>query len=307
MNSALMANAEDMVKSISSTNNQESSATNANESAELTPTGAHPPATILNGKVESTQATIHSSIEEFKAMCKDERIHVVVVLDMSDSMRPAAESGELQAALNKLFPALNQLDSREAIDCRAYAKRTKEMLPLTASNYGSYISEIISHSDRHAIMPELGWQTNEMSVMNALLRDYTGKEKTRSLVMFFSDGHAFSYTETERLLINSADKPIFWCFVGIGERDRPKPSKASGAFSSLASVLKVPANSMFGGPFDTEHYGIIRHFAEMSRRGNRNNVGFLEIKNKADSEEVTAEIAQQLISWVKSHAESRSK
>lgn len=253
------------------------------------------PTKILDGRVEASQATMHTAIAEFKEYCKNPKIQAVVVLDMSDSIRPAVATGDLQKALDELYPVLNHLEGQEEIGCMAYATTFKKLPSITPSNYHRYITKLVEGATRKSLIAGLGWETNELSLMQSLLKEHRNAT-TKTLVVLFTDGATMSYDEVEKLLIRSAKEPIFWAFIGVGEHERTR--KQSNAILSFASILTMPANSMWGGPLSGEHYALLKRFEKMSRQSGRNNAGFIEMRPGISADQIGTALAEKLTSWL---------
>ena len=140
---------------------------------------------------------------------------VVLVMDISNSMRKTYADGTVQEIVNKILPIAVQFDEEGELDFWYYGSRFQRRPPVNLKNYKNAVP-----SDWSNLMSSLGYGNNEPLVM----KDITNKYKNSELpvyVIFISDGGfceeiEFDEKETEQLLIDSSKMPIFWQFVGIG-------------------------------------------------------------------------------------------
>ena len=134
---------------------------------------------------------------------------VALVMDMTGSMWNCYKSGEVQEVVNKILPLAVQFDDDGELDYWYYADQFERREPVTISNYRSAVPE-----NWKAIMSTLGGINNEPNVISDVINNYQGSQLP-VYVIFISDGGAAHPKEIEKLIVQSADMPVFWQFVGL--------------------------------------------------------------------------------------------
>jgi hypothetical protein len=70
----------------------------------------------------------------------------------------------------------------------------------------------------------LGIGTLYAPVINSIYSQF-GNSNQITYVLFFTDGDCSDPANTEKAIIQSSNKPIFWKFIGLGGRKPAEPHK----------------------------------------------------------------------------------
>jgi stress response protein SCP2 len=139
---------------------------------------------------------------------------VVLVLDITGSMRPMYSAGSVQAVVKKIFPLAVQFDPDERLDLWFFGKSCRKMPQVTLHSYKTAVP-----ADWQTLYESLGGVNNEPAVMQEVIAESESKGSGfPTLVIFVTDGGASNSEAIKRQLFSSADKPIFWQFVGLGAK-----------------------------------------------------------------------------------------
>ena len=174
------------------------------------------------------------------------RAKVALVLDASGSMWDQYRNGQVQEAVNRVFPLAVHFDDNEALDVWAFAQLAKKLNDIGFDNHSRYVDQ--EQSGWKTWMSQLnGAHNNEPVVIRSVIQAFTGltppeftppefKKKGGFLgfggklpvhaspigpvmpifVIFISDGGIYEDGHIDYLLRWSSTLPIFWQFVGIG-------------------------------------------------------------------------------------------
>lgn len=151
----------------------------------------------------------------------DVKARVAFVLDCSGSMSGQFSGGNVQAVLERIALLAVQFDDDMALDIWAFASEHKKCVDVTLDNLDGYIKRLISSgkdsffASFSAIVKGLGLANNEPPVMREVVEYYKDSDLP-AYVLFITDGGIHKDTEIEQIVRYSADKPLFWQFVGLG-------------------------------------------------------------------------------------------
>lgn len=148
----------------------------------------------------------------------DLSMQVVLVLDFSISMESRYSNDEVQDLAERcLALALTGLDDDGNIQVVFFANSVVGGVnEVDINNYQGFVRTFKqSHS-----MGGTSYAPAISTVLDMFKGGLMRKAKLRSdiptLVLFVTDGQPQDQTTTERLIFDSADKPIFWQFMGLG-------------------------------------------------------------------------------------------
>jgi stress response protein SCP2 len=139
---------------------------------------------------------------------------VGLVLDASGSMFAQYNSGKVQQLIERLLPLAVHFDDDGALDVWAFSNKPLSLPAATLQNYSDFIATA-----------KQGWRAwgmmsinNEPAVIEQVIQYY---QDTRLpvFIIFVSDGGVSQNSVIKKLLVNAAQLPIFWQFVGIGGRN----------------------------------------------------------------------------------------
>lgn len=138
------------------------------------------------------------------------KAQVAFVLDCSGSMRQQFSSGNVQAVLDRIAVLAVQFDDNASIDFWAFSDDFVKFDDVTLSNLDGYIEKLTKKKG----MRFFGCN-NEPPVMHDVVRHYKGSDLP-AFVIFITDGGVGESRRIEQIIRDSAPKPIFWKFVGLG-------------------------------------------------------------------------------------------
>lgn len=179
-----------------------------------------------------------------------EKVRVGLVLDISASMTSLFNNGTVQNLVERILALGMNMDDNGEIDLYLFGKNAYSVGTVKESDIEGYVKRVIQKN-----YPLEGY-TNYAPPIRLVLNDFTDSEpafavdkessrtltknsifkklfggknkeevitsvnvtKEPSIVFFVTDGEIpLEYeSETEKLIVSSSDKPIFWQFVGIG-------------------------------------------------------------------------------------------
>jgi stress response protein SCP2 len=151
-----------------------------------------------------------ASVTLEKKRLSNVRAQVVLVLDRSGSMNHQYRRGDVQRVVEKIIPLAVHFDDDGALDCWAFANAFQNLPPVTLDNVNGYVDQAAG-----------GWQrwpgggNDEPAVMRAVIDRYRAAQ-VPVYIIFISDGGVGKNREIKALIMEAANYPIFWQFVGIG-------------------------------------------------------------------------------------------
>ena len=149
-----------------------------------------------------------------KANLTQTKARVVLVLDASGSMNHQYAKGRVQEVVDRLLPLAVSFDEDGELDCWAFAAKPLRLSPVTLSNHKAFIDTDNSGWKKW----ELGSRINdEPKVIQKVLEQFQQtNDGTPMYVLFISDGGVSQSARITRLMVEAANLPIFWQFVGLG-------------------------------------------------------------------------------------------
>ena len=125
-------------------------------------------------------------------------------------------SGNVQAVLERIALLAVQFDDDMALDIWAFATKHKKCEDVTLKNLEGYIDRMVSRSlFSPEIVKGLCIGNNEPPVMREVVEFYKNSDLP-AYIIFISDGGVYKDAEIEGIVRDSASKPLFWQFVGLG-------------------------------------------------------------------------------------------
>ena len=199
--------------------------------------------------LEKAQQTFDRFLME-KGVRQAPTMRVGAALDISGSMHskltPATRGGDdsqAQRTLNQLMPPALKFDDNGEIDVFTFDNRCDHVGSMDRTNFESYIrangivarggteyAPVVSTALRYYFP---GGTAAAVSAGKSLLSGLLGKPKPAPaagtptgnnapvLMMILTDGECSDRTATERALVDSQSRPIYWQFVGVGGASFP--------------------------------------------------------------------------------------
>ena len=114
---------------------------------------------------------------------------------------------------DKFFALSSTLSDSGALDCWAFAAKSRQLEPVTLDNIRDYTFSQAGGSERWMSM--LNYQyNNEPEAMRDIMMIYGGLRRP-ILALFLTDGRLQSDWEIEEILIKTSRFPVFWQFIGL--------------------------------------------------------------------------------------------
>ena len=141
---------------------------------------------------------------------------VALVLDATGSMNRQYKEGRVQEVVNRLLPLAVSFDDDQALDCWAFGEHSQYLGEIGLDNYESFIDTVQGGWRKW----ELGARTNnEAGVMKAVTDFYQNDGLNVPVyILFISDGGVRDTGGITKIMVEAANLPIFWQFVGLGGR-----------------------------------------------------------------------------------------
>ncbi|MFF0064828.1 vWA domain-containing protein [Streptomyces sp. NPDC005279] len=165
-----------------------------------------------------------------KHRLNDERAAVYLVLDYSGSMKEYYEDGSMQALADRVLGLSAHLDDDGRVPVVFFSTDVDAVTDIALDNHHGRIDQIV------AGLGHMG-RTSYHLAMDAVIDHYLDSGSTApALVVFQTDGGPISKPAAERYLCKAAKLPLFWQFIGFG-------NKRSSQFDFLRKLdeLAVPA------------------------------------------------------------------
>jgi hypothetical protein len=145
------------------------------------------------------------------------KARVVLVLDVTDSMRNQYKTGRVQEVLNRLVPIAVALDTDAELECWSFAERPLRLSPVTLINYQHFIDTDSSGWTKW----DVGRRYNdEPKAIQKVIESYQASgDKTPMFVVFISDGGVSENRKITQFMVDAAKLGIFWQFVGLAGRN----------------------------------------------------------------------------------------
>jgi hypothetical protein len=159
-----------------------------------------------------------------------QRAAVYLVVDYSGSMREYYKDGSVQALADRVLGLSANLDDDGIVPVVFFSTDVDAVTDIAVENHRGRIDEIVSG------LGHMG-KTSYHLAMDAVIDHYLDSGATDpALVVFQTDGGPINKLAAERYLCKAARLPLFWQFVGFGD-------KRSSQFDFLRKLddLPVPA------------------------------------------------------------------
>ena len=140
---------------------------------------------------------------------------VCLVLDASGSMTSQYRNGRVQEVVERLLPLAMHFDDDGALDCWIFADECKQLPTVSLANIHGYIQREAPWAERFFSRRPIGGCNNEPCVIQEIISRFR-RAKLPAYVLFISDGGVNKNKEISKLIVEAAQLPIFWQFVGLG-------------------------------------------------------------------------------------------
>ncbi|MFD5682160.1 MULTISPECIES: VWA domain-containing protein [Streptomyces griseus group] len=181
-----------------------------------------------------------------------ERAAVYLVLDHSGSMQRFYANGSVQHLAEQALGLSTNLDDDGTVPIVYFSHRIDEFEEARLDNYAGIID---------ATHTQVGWGTTDYALAIEYIVKEFGAETTPGLVIFQSDGEPDSPAAAAHALRKASDLPIFWAFIGFGNRidflesldDLPGRAVDNASFFHARDPLAVSDAELYDGI--TAQYG----------------------------------------------------
>lgn len=142
---------------------------------------------------------------------------VALVLDATGSMNRQYKQGLVQEVVNRLLPLAVSFDDDQALDCWAFGEHPLYLGEVGLNNYADFIDTV-----------QGGWRAwplgsrtnNEAGVMEMVTKFYIAQGlDVPAYILFISDGGVRDSRGISNIMLQAAQLPIFWQFVGLGGKN----------------------------------------------------------------------------------------
>ncbi|WP_371556700.1 VWA domain-containing protein [Streptomyces longwoodensis] len=159
-----------------------------------------------------------------------ERAAVYLVVDHSGSMRPYFRDGSVQALADRVLGLSAHLDDDGRVPVVFFSTDIDAVSEIALDDHEGRVARIA------AGLGHMG-KTNYHLAMDAVIDHYLDSGATApALVVFQTDGGPMNKLAAERYLCKASTLPLFWQFVGFGDR-------GSRQFDFLRKLDELPVPS----------------------------------------------------------------
>lgn len=163
-------------------------------------------APALAGPYRSAQTSLE------KHGLSGERVAVHLVLDFSGSMRDYYKDGSVQALADRVLGLSAHLDDDGRVPVVFFSTDIDAVTDIALDNHHGRIDAIV------AGLGHMG-RTSYHLAMDAVIDHHLDSGSTApALVVFQTDGGPISKLAAERHLCKAAKLPLFWQFIGFGDK-----------------------------------------------------------------------------------------
>ena len=143
---------------------------------------------------------------------RGQRAAVYLVVDHSGSMRPYYKDGSVQALADRVLGLSAHFDDDGTVPAVFFSTDVDAVTDISLDNHHGRIDTIV------AGLGHMG-RTNYHLAMDAVIDHYLDSGSTApALVVFQTDGGPASKHAAERHLCKAAKLPLFWQFIGFGNK-----------------------------------------------------------------------------------------
>ncbi|MFK4119577.1 vWA domain-containing protein [Streptomyces longwoodensis] len=174
-------------------------------------------AAISLSKVEETAPALvdlykSAAVSLTKHRLTGERAAVYLVVDHSGSMRPYFRDGSVQALADRVLGLSAHLDDDGRVPVVFFSTDIDAVSEIALDDHEGRVARIA------AGLGHMG-KTNYHLAMDAVIDHYLDSGATApALVVFQTDGGPMNKLAAERYLCKASTLPLFWQFVGFGDR-----------------------------------------------------------------------------------------
>ncbi|MFE1288063.1 vWA domain-containing protein [Streptomyces sp. NPDC058751] len=141
-----------------------------------------------------------------------QRAAVYLVVDYSGSMKPYYDDGSVQALADRVLGLSAHLDDDGTVPVVFFSTDVDAVTDIALGNHRGRIESIV------AGLGHMG-RTSYHLAMDAVIDHYLDSgSDAPALVVFQTDGGPINKLAAERYLCKAARLPMFWQFVGFGDR-----------------------------------------------------------------------------------------
>lgn len=193
---------------------------------------------------------------------------IVLAIDRSGSMNQLYQNGTVQELVERLLGVGMNMDANKEIDVFQFNDSFNYVGVATEENHANFVKKnkmTVSGGTKYApvmkaVIEKYGTSLEKKTQVPAkkgLFGSLFGKKEVEEVVehskaivkpthptfvFFITDGNNFDVAETERVVRESANQPIFWQFVGIGREKfnfLQKLDDLQGRYVDNADFFKV--------------------------------------------------------------------
>ena len=166
----------------------------------------------------------------------DTRSQVVLVMDISGSMRGLYNNGTVQKSVERLLPLGMNFDDDGEIDIILFGSDAYQVPSANLENIEGYVEkEVLSKY-------KINQGTRYSKALKLIQEKYKSNKGDPVFVMFVTDGDNSDKPETTKLIRELSKETIFFQFIGIGNASFPyleKLDNLEGRFIDNAGFMKL--------------------------------------------------------------------
>ncbi|HAO33831.1 MAG TPA: VWA domain-containing protein [Candidatus Competibacter sp.] len=197
----------------------------------------------------------------------DQRAQVVLVLDISASMRELYKSGVIQRAIERILGLAVTFDDDGQIDLLLFGTKAHQLPAVTLDEIEGYVERVIlaQYKIREA--------THYAPPLRLLLDKYRAPQADPAFVIFITDGSNADRSATSEAIRELSSQPVFVQFVGIGQDYFPyllKLDELPGRLLDNAGFMQI--NHLDAIRDDELYDGLLNEFPRWLEKARENNI-----------------------------------
>ncbi|MFF0591735.1 vWA domain-containing protein [Streptomyces antibioticus] len=172
---------------------------------------------ISLSKVQETAPALvghyqHAGVSLTKHGLDGQRAAVYLVVDYSGSMKPYYQDGSVQALADRVLGLSAHLDDDGRVPVVFFSTDVDAVTDIALADHRGKVERIV------AGLGHMG-KTSYHLAMDAVIDHYLDSgAREPALVVFQTDGGSINKLAAERYLCKASRLPLFWQFVGFGDR-----------------------------------------------------------------------------------------
>ena len=169
-----------------------------------------------------------------------QNLRIALALDISGSMKDRYNNGTMQQVIEKTLALAIGLSTDETLSVWAFDTTSHPLKSIKQSDFSGYISrEILSKY-------KIDGGTETFCVLNSINNHFVNQNV---FVIVLTDGEDTKESEMRQIIQQNVNKPIFWQFIGIGDKfsklEALNNANKNVSFFSLNNISTISDDELY--------------------------------------------------------------